>query len=151
MSAKFSIALQNYVNVTGSLKAALESSAAKIYLYSGPVPASADEAIDAGSTLLATIGAGAAHTDALTFEAASSNGVLTKTAAETWAGVVAASGTATFLRLCVGADTGSAAAGAADYRVQDTVGEDASYGLQLTSAALVAGNTQAIDVFQILN
>jgi len=112
------------------------------------VPASADDAIDVSSVLLATISVDADGSTGLTFEAAASNGVLTKTAAQAWAGNIVASGTATFLRFCESSDAGTAASTTAK-RLQDTVGTDISAGLVLTSAALVSGNTQNIDLFQV--
>jgi hypothetical protein len=119
---------------------------ASIYVYSGPVPASADVAIDPSCVLLATINNAGAG---VTFNNAPANGVLQKTAAENWSGNVATAGSASFYRLCVGADNGSAAAAAGNYRVQGTIGTDASFDLLFGSTALTAGTPQGINTFQL--
>lgn len=142
----FSTVLSNALLATGSLKSLIDGG--KIYVYSGPVPATADAAVDVSSVLLATITAAAGA--GVTFNGAPANGVLQKTAAETWSGNVATTGTASFYRLCVGADTGSAAAAAGNYRVQGSIGTDASFDLQVTSTALTAGNAQPINSYQLI-
>ena len=139
----FSTQLSNALLATGSLKSLLDTG--KLYIYSGPVPATADEAIDASSVLLCTISNGGSG---VTFDGAPANGVLKKTAAETWSGVNAATGDAAFYRFCVGTDTGSGVSGAGNYRVQGTIGVDASFDLEIPATALTSGNTQAIDTFQ---
>lgn len=145
--SKFSTALLNHINVTGSIKSALDSGLLDI--YSGPVPESADAAIDESCVKLATISVGGDGTK-LTFSGTSSNGVLTKTAAETWQGSVLATGTASFFRYYVPSDDGSSAdASAAHPRVQGTVGTDISSDMVLPSTSLTSGNTQQISVFQI--
>lgn len=145
--SKFSTALNNYTNVTGSMKAALDNGLLDI--YSGPVPASADAAIDVSCVKLCSISNGGDGTK-LTFAGTSSNGVLTKTAAENWQGSVVASGSASFFRYYTGSDDGSSAdASAAHPRVQGTVGTDVSSDMVLPSVALVSGNTQQISLFQV--
>ncbi len=143
---KLSTELLNAMLATGSLKSLLDTG--KIYIYSGPTPASADAAIDPSSTLLVTITNNGTSTG-LTFDGAVANGVIKKTGTETWSGTIGTSGTAVFYRYCVGTDNGSAAAVAGDYRVQGTIGLDASYDLQLSSVSLVAANVQPIDSFQL--
>lgn len=142
----FSTVLSNALLATGSLKSLIDGG--KIYVYSGPVPATADAAVDASSVLLATITAAAGA--GVTFNGAPANGVLQKTAAETWSGNVATTGVASFYRLCVGADNGSAAASAGNYRVQGSIGTDASFDLQVTSTALTSGNAQPINSYQLI-
>lgn len=137
--------LANALLATGSLKSLLDGG--KIYLYSGPVPATADEAVDASSVLLDTITAAAGA--GLTFDGAPANGVLKKTAAEVWSGVAAASGQAAFFRYCVGADDGSAAAGAGNYRVQGTIGIDASFDMVFSSTTVTSGDTKTLNTFQL--
>lgn len=130
---------------TGSLKSLLDTG--KIYIYSGPVPSTADEAVDVSCVLLDTITAAAGA--GLTFDGAPVNGVLKKTAAETWSGVAGATGTASFWRFCVGTDNGSALSAAGNYRVQGTVGTDASYDMVLTTAAITSGDTKTLNTFQL--
>ena len=151
MSTLKSAALANYLAVNGSYRAALNSGF--IQIFSGPVPATADAALTmggGGNTLLATISVGGDGTTGLTFDASATGGVLTKTASENWEGPIGATGTASFFRFCPTADNGQ---GAADpttgYRLQDTVGLDASSGLILTSTSFVSGNTQTISLFQV--
>lgn len=145
MSVSKSTALANHLAVTGSLKAGLDNGL--LYIFSGPVPSSADDAIDGSSVLLATISVGGAGTG-LTFAAEATNGVLTKTASESWQGTIAASGTATFARFCESGDSGTATTTTAR-RLQFTVGTDATAGLVLSSVSLVQGNTQAVNTFQL--
>jgi hypothetical protein len=140
--------LANYVAVTGSYLAALNNGL--LHIFSGPVPASADDAIDGTSVLLATITVGGDGSTPLTFEATATNGVLTKKASETWSGDIVATGTASFMRFAPSGDDCTGAANASTgYRLQDTVGVDATAGLILTSVDLVSGNTQTIDLFQV--
>lgn len=146
MSALKSTGLANYTAVTGSLRAALNGGI--LYIYSGPVPASADNAIDGSSVELAKITVGDDGTTGLTFEATASGGVLTKTAAESWQGTVEATGTATFMRFVESGQSG-ATSSTTIKRIQDTVGTSALNGLVLTTAALTSGNTQQINLFQI--
>lgn len=147
MSAKFSTALNNYLNVTGDLHDALNNGL--IGIWSGPVPDSADDAVDGSSVLLATISNGGDGTK-LTMASASSGGVISKTAAENWQGTVLATGTATFFRYYIPADTGATADGSAtNIRIQGSVGTDINSDMVLPSTSLVSGNTQQISLFQI--
>lgn len=140
----FSSQLANALLATGSLQQLLNSGT--IEIYSGPVPASADAAIDPSCVLLASVNNAGAG---VTFNNAPTNGVLQKTASETWSGNVLASGTATFYRYCVGADTGAGVSGAGNYRVQGTIGTDASFDLVVGNAALTAGGTFPINTYQL--
>ena len=146
MSTLKSTGLANHMAVTGSMKAALDSGF--IYIFSGPIPEGADDAVDGSSVLLAKVSVDGDGVTGLTFEGTASNGVLTKTESEAWKGPIVASGTATFLRHCESADDGTTASTTAK-RLQDTVGTDISAGLVLTSTALVSGNTQNIDLYQV--
>lgn len=141
---RFSTALANALLATGSLKSLIDGG--KLYVYSGPVPATGGEAIDGACVLLATVSNGGTG---VTFDGSPANGVLKKTTAETWSATVAASGDAAFYRLCVGSDTGSAAEAAGDYRVQGSIGTDASFDLELAAVALTSGNTLTLDSFQL--
>lgn len=140
----FSSWLQNAWLATNSLQQLLNSGT--IYVYSGPVPANADAAIDASSVLLATVKNGASG---VTFSNTPTNGVLQKTASETWSGSVAATGNATFYRYCVGSDTGSGGSASGNYRVQGSIGTDASFDLVVGSAALTSGGTFPINTYQL--
>lgn len=141
---KLNAFLANALLASGSLKSLLDGG--KIYIYSGPVPATVDEAVDGSSVLLDTIDVAGTG---VTFDGTPANGVLKKTTAETWSGDAVATGTATFFRFCVGADDGSGAAAAGDYRVQGTVGTDASFDMVFTSADITTGDTKTLNTFQL--
>lgn len=148
MNTLFSTALKNYQNTTGDLQAALNNGF--IGIWSGPVPASADDAVDGSCVLLATISNGGDGTTKLTFAGTSSNGVLTKTPAEDWKGPVVASGNASFFRYYIPSDTGATADSGFTYnRVQGNVGNSMTSEMVLPNVALVSGNTQALSAFQI--
>lgn len=129
----------------------------KLYLYAGPIPASANDALDmaAAHTEVVVITVGGAGTG-LTF-GAPSGGVLGKSSGETWSGVPATDGfqgsqtslAPTFYRFCAGSDNGRGAANASTgYRVQGTVGgPNSGADLQLGSATLSEGVSQPIGAF----
>lgn len=140
MTVKTSTGLRNAMLDTASFRAAMASFTLKI--YSGTEPATADAALS-GNTLLVEIkNAGGV----LSFEAAAVNGVLDKAAAETWSGVIAASGTAAFYRLVLSGDT--EALSTTDKRVQGSVGTIGA-DLNLSSVALTLSATQNIDYFSM--
>lgn len=141
-----STGLSTYVAVTGSIKAGLDSGF--LYLFSGPVPASADAAIDGSSVMLVKISNGGDGTTGLTFSATATGGVLTKTSSETWEGTVAATGTATFYRFCESGDAGTGASTTAK-RIQGTVGTTVASEGVLVSTSLTSGNNQTISLFQV--
>ena len=142
MAFKFSTGFRNALMVTGSAKARLDAGFIKI--YAGTVPATADAALGS-ATLLCTIsdnsGAGG-----LTFEAAAADGVMSKTAAQVWSGVNAASGTASFFRYVAAGDDGTLST--TQERVQGLVGFAGS-DMNLSSTGLVATETQIIDYFAL--
>lgn len=127
----------------------------RLYLFAGPVPATAGEALDMVSshTQIVEISAGGAG---LTFDDPNL-GVLGKADAETWSGVVeligaqagAGSLAPTFYRFCAAGDDGRGAADASTgYRVQGAVGgPNSGAELQLGAAELVEGNTQPVGSF----
>lgn len=133
MSLKFGATLANAMLVTGSAQSLLNGG--HIYIFSGPVPATADAALS-GNTALMTIDNGGTGG---TWQNVASNGVLTKTASETWSGNAATAGTASFFRYCVGSDNGQGAAGAGNYRVQGSVGTDMTADLLVATVALAVG------------
>ena len=128
-----------------------------LYLFAGPPPASADAALDMATqhteVLKVSISSGATG---LTF-ATPAGGVLSKTVAEVWSGVVTLDGfddagptcTPTFYRFCAAGDNGRGAANTSTgYRVQGSVGGPGSGAdLQLGVAALTAGATQPVGAF----
>jgi len=119
---------------------------ATIYVFSGPVPADADAAIDGTCVSLVTVKNGSTG---VSFDTTVVNGVLQKNTSETWSGTAVASGTATFYRLCVGSDTGQAVSATGNYRVQGTVGIDATFDLTASNTALVSGDTFSINSYQL--
>lgn len=141
-----STGLAAHMAVTGSIKAALDSGFLRF--FSGPTPASADDAIDGSSVMLVKISNGGDGVTGLTFEATAPGGVLTKTAAETWTGTIAAAGTATFFRYSEAADDGTTLS-TTYKRVQGTVGTTVASDAVLKSVVLAAGNAQDVDLFQI--
>lgn len=145
MSLK-STGLATHLAVTGSLKAALDSGF--LFLFSGPVPASADAAIDGSSVMLAKLTVGGDGSTGLTFSATAAGGVLVKTSSEAWSATIAATGTATFYRFCEAGDAGTALSTTAK-RVQGTVGTTIASDGVLVSTALVAGQMQNVSIFQI--
>lgn len=110
------------------------------HIYSGPVPADADDDITGSNTLLATLSVDGDGTTGLTF-ATPSSAILSKNPAEDWLGEIAASGTPTFFRF-VGED------GA----IQGTVGgPTSSADMRLGTDTLTAGgsNTVGVSIFNV--
>jgi hypothetical protein len=132
MAIQFGTTLTNALLVTSPLQTLLANGS--ILVFSGTPPTGADDATS-GNTLLLTIKNGASG---VTWNNTPSNGVLTKTAAETWSGTVGTAGTATFFRYVVGSDAGTAAASAGNYRIQGSVGTDINADLLLATTALAA-------------
>lgn len=155
---KFSEALRNAVVATGSLRATINS--CFLVFFAGPEPDLAETALDmvATHTQLARLTVNNDGTTPLTFEAAATHGVLTKTAAEVWKGLVAFDGahagettlTPMFFRLVLAGDDGRAA-GTAQVRIQGSIGTDITSDLVLLSASLTANgtNTTTLDLFQV--
>lgn len=155
MALKLSTAARNaLLNGTG-VKEQLD--AGKLYLFSGPVPATADEALDmVASHTQAVVITNDGTSTGLTFDAPS-GGVLSKAAAEVWKGTVATDGvngalttiTPTFYRFCAGSDNGRGVANSSTgYRIQGTVGgPNSGADLQLGQATLTEGNEQPIGAF----
>lgn len=114
-----------------------------IKIFNGPtIPASADDALPVGTTLLCTVSVGDTGVG-LTF-GSPSGGQVSKNTGEIWSGTVLASGTANFFRMEAAADPG--AASTSNIRIQGTVrldGADMNFG----STALVAGNLRQINLF----
>lgn len=139
---KPSTGLRNGMLATGSFKSLMDG--AKLKIYAGTVPASADDALG-GATLLCTISNNGTATG-LTFDAAAVGGVLAKTPAEVWSGTNVAGGVATFYRLETAADDGSAST--VFPRLQGTVGL-AGADLNLSNTTLVSAAPQVIDYYTV--
>lgn len=139
---KLSTGLRDAILTGGSLKAGLDGGV--IYVYSGPVPATADAALS-GNTLLAVISNNAAGTG-ITMAAASVNGVLSKNAAEVWRGLIAANGVASFYRFAALNDDGLLST--VEKRLQGTVGTVGA-DLNFSSINFVAGNYKQIDSYNV--
>lgn len=145
MAVQYSTGLLAYIGVTGSKKAALDGGF--LVYYSGPVPATADAAIDGSSVALAKFTKDDDGVTGLTFDADASDGVLKKTAAENWKSTVASAGTATFFRFYDAADDGSSASTTAK-RIQGTLGTTAASDAQLATTTLAAGAALDVAIFQ---
>lgn len=143
MTLKASTALRNKLLDTNPFRTIFNLGFIKI--YDGPVPASADAALDAANHLLDTISNNGGGTG-LTFASAASGGAITKTLAETWSGVAIASGTATFYRLVTPTDTG--ALSTTEARLQGSVGTSGA-DLNMTTVSLNSSTSYAVDAYSV--
>lgn len=141
MPIRMSTGLRNALLSGGSLKATFDAGS-EIRIFSGAIPASADDGIGS-ATLLCTIRNGASG---ITFAPAAAAGVLEKNPSETWSGTNVASGVATFYRHVLTGDANSASSSAPRYQgTVATVGAD----MNLTSASLTSGATQTLDFHSV--
>lgn len=142
MTMKASTGLRNGILGTNPLKTLLAAGFIKV--YAGTVPTTADDALGS-ATLLCTISIGSSGTG-INFDTAAASGVLSKAPAETWSGVNAATGTATFFRHVTSSDTGVLST--TQVRIQ---GEISSVGsdLNFSSTSLTSGGTQTIDYYSV--
>lgn len=113
-------------------------------IYSGAVPASANDELGSSAQLLVTI-SGGGNNSPLQFQEASL-GVITKDDNQTWTGTIAQSGTPTFYRI-ENKDYDNGDASLTAVRVQGTVGNNGDLKLGVTT--LSVGNPQSIDYFQL--
>lgn len=130
----------------------------RMYWFSGPVPASADDALDMVNdhTQLVEMTESGDGVTGLTFDAAVGNAMV-KAAAEVWSGLVAFDGaedsesslTATFYRFCADGDNGRGAG--SGVRLQGTIGGPGS-DIPMTSAVLTdnGSNTQGMSYFAVI-
>lgn len=141
-----STGFKNKVLDTGSVKSVLADGLINVYASTlGNIPASADDAINpANHTLLLTV-YGDGISAGLNLGTAS-GGAIGKDPGETWAGTVLANGNATFFRYSAVGDTGALSTTQA--RIQGRVGV-AGAELNISSLALVSGNTQAVNFASI--
>lgn len=114
----------------------------EIRIYAGITPASADDGLGA-ATLLSTVKLDG--TTGLTFDD-STAGLLKIPASANWFGTNSATGVATFYRICLPSDTGSASTTAP--RVQGSVGVVGA-DLNLDTVSLVSGLETPIRSFNI--
>lgn len=132
--------------MAAAVKAGLDGGLLKI--FSGPVPANAEAAIDGASVVLAVITEDGDGSTGLTFDVPTT-GTLSKAAAETWTclGADVVSGTATFWRFCEDGDAGTALSTTA-LRIQGLVGTNPFEAeLLLGSTTLTNGVDLPIDAF----
>jgi hypothetical protein len=146
MSLKLSTGLRNKMLDTNSLDALLNGG--KLYIFAGPVPASADDALTVPAThqLLCTITL-SGGASGINFDTAASGGTLSKAPAETWSGTNAAGGTATFYRHCESGDNGQGASTTLS-RLQGAIGTSGQE-MNLSSVTLTNGAVQTIDYYSV--
>lgn len=153
MAITFSTGLKNALLQSKSLKEALETgSGLYLYYFAGPVPATADEALDATATTgdhtqLVKMGADStAVADSsvpLQLAATATGGYITKLSSQTWHGIITRSGKnngagsdeATFFRLCGGGDNGRTLSTTA-IRIQGTIGESGDVDILVGDATM---------------
>lgn len=140
MALKTSTGLRNKMLDASPLRTALNLGFLKI--YSGAVPATADDALGS-AVLLCTISNNGTATG-LTFATAAASGVIAKNSAEVWKGTNEASGTASFYRFVAPGDTG--ALSTTEARMQGAIAISGAE-LNLSSTTLTAGAEQTIDYF----
>lgn len=139
MTMYLSTGLRNKLLDANPLKTIFAAGFLKI--YAGAVPADADAAVT--GTLLCTISIGSSGTG-INFAASAASGVISKSGSETWSGVNAASGTATYFRHVAVGDDGTLSTTQA--RIQGTV-STAGANLNLSNVALTSTATQTIDYY----
>ena len=143
MSLKESTGLRDHLLATGSFKAAMDGGLLNI--YAGPVPATADAALDPSNALLCVISDAGTGTG-LNMGAAAVDGVLQKDAAQVWSGTNAASGIATFYRHVATGDDGSLSTTAT--RLQGSIAVVGAE-INLTSTTLTSGAPQTINFYSV--
>ncbi|UCV01141.1 hypothetical protein [Acidovorax radicis] len=141
MTYKTSSGLRNYMQVTGSARAALAGG--KIRIFSGPEPVSADAA-ETG-TLLCVIdkdGAGAGFT----LDTTAVDGIVSKVVSDVLKGTIIATGIAGYYRYVGAADTGVVST--TEPRVQGRVSKSGAE-MNLGSTAFESGIEQPLYEFSI--
>lgn len=116
-----------------------------LVIYNGTAPATADAALSGNTVLLTYSDNGGAG--GLDFATAASGGILTKDLTQVWSGTVAVTGTATFWRYILAADTG--ALSTTEKRIQGTVGTVGA-DLNLSSLSLTATDVKTINYFYVV-
>jgi len=143
MALKVSTGLLNHLLDTGSLKGALDGGFIKY--YAGSVPASANDVITGGHTLICTLSVDATGAG-LNFDALAADGVISKDITQIWRGVNVASGTPTFYRHVATGDTG--ALSSIQKRLQGAIAV-AGAQINLTNTGLVAGASETLDFYVV--
>ena len=143
MAIKTSTGLRNQLMDTAALRTIFNLGFLNI--YDGPVPATADDALDAANHLLVQISNAGTGTG-LTFAASAVGGAITKTLAETWSGVSVAAGDASFYRLITPGDTGAQSTTYA--RVQGLINTSGS-DLNMTTTTLAISTSYPVDSFSL--
>lgn len=140
--AKLSTGLRDHLLATGDFQSGVDGGV--IYIYSGPVPASADAAL-AGNTLLCVISNNATGSG-ISMAALPAGGVLGKNAAEIWRGLIVATDTASFYRFASLTDDGLLSTTAK--RVQGTVGTVGA-DMNFSNTGFVTGNYRNVDSYNV--
>ncbi len=117
-----------------------------IGIYSGPVPATADDALPQGAMLLCVISK-EGRGDGVSFDSDTSQGVLVKNPNEAWSGQIRNAGTASFFRMFKVTDD-QAVASTTLPRLQGTVGL-VEADLNLSSMDFVPGNERKLKTFTV--
>ena len=143
MAEKMSTGLCNMllggVAGAGSLKTIVDG-LFKLMIYDGVPPTTADAALSGNNLLCTVANAGAA----VNMDTAAAGGIIAKKPSETWSGVNALSGTATFYRFQTTADSG--ASSAVLPRIQGTIGTSGA-DMNVGTVALVATNPFTVNYF----
>ncbi|HSX21499.1 MAG TPA: hypothetical protein VLE97_01840 [Gaiellaceae bacterium] len=140
--------LANAMMVTGSMRSVI--SPGFLYFYDGPIPSSAEDAIDVTAHKCFKFTLANDGSTSLTFQSTAANGVLRKTTAEDWKGACLHTTSAlTFYRWCTGSDDGTGASSGND-RVQGTIGTDATFGFILSALNYTSGDLLDLTDFQII-
>jgi len=152
MALKFSTGLKDQLlnAIRGAVAATYSLEHGVLHIYSGSQPATADAAATGTALLKITVGSGAfSHgvaTNGLDFDA-SSAGVLSKAAAETWSGVGLADGTAGWFRF-VGNATDALGVSTTLPRIDGRVSTSGAE-LNLSNLSIATGATTTVDSFSI--
>lgn len=142
MGLKVSTGLANAILAGGGLKTALTGMVMRI--YAGTEPTTADSSIGAATLLVTITDAGGGG--ALSFEANAVAGVLEKSSSQVWEGTAVATGTATFCRLLLPADTDASSTTAV--RLQGDAALAGAF-LNLTSTAISTSAVQRVGFLAI--
>lgn len=146
--AQITLGLRNALLGVNSVSSLLTGGA--IYIFSGPVPATADAALDMTNT----------HTQLAVIEPSGgiafenpANGLLPKQTSQVWEGTIAFEGAesgqsslpATFFRIAASGDTARTAGGNTTVRIQGTAGGPNDGGeMDVGAATLVANGTNTV-------
>ena len=150
MAERLSTGFVDAVNQTGSVKSVMQDGI--IYIYSGAQPATADAA-ETGTLLLKLTVDGGAFTSGVATNGlemgTSTDGVLSKAAAETWQGFgLAAAGTGTvagWFRWY--ANTVVQGISTTAVRVDGAIGTSTAYEMQMSNTTIAEGGLSTVNTF----